>query len=360
MPLVALDEFWEEGGETTNFKPDFRRGSLGVDVIQERDHDRMYQAQTDDATMSTQAVLTAALAWAGSTPALPALWSLHPDDPIAKVVRYRVSRNREAPEFHTITVGYETAPKPIDEPADIEWSDGSIEFVLTGAYSFTDPVTGVVHVPTETPYPNKPAGPNYPITISTRQTPDPPPVTQEHYRILTVRKNFEYKTCPGTGTGTLTGGEEGGDEPDPEIAVTPPIGWETRLVDRYYSRRINSVAFVVPGECVPFAPGTVFLAEYARAKLEWRNNRFYWATTWVFWIRERGWDLIIADLGFHRFAVPSLPDKGLVPIYIGLQQAQNPQRLDGRGNPLGVGLPPVYLRYRIYDYADFNDLHLFH
>src|SRR5678815_209041 len=359
--IIWMDEVWEPSSDEVTYDDDFRRRGITGDQIQERQHTRIFQVEVDDHNTTPDAVRTLALSYTGGPyvdpitglpAALPSTHALHPTDTIAKVVSHRVTRSKDSAHVFLIIVTYKTRPKPIDEPATLNWSDGSVEWVFEGAEAFVD-TAGVEHAPTEAPYPGLPAGSLYPITISTRQVPDPPPVDQEHYRILTVRKNFNTRTCPtGTGTGTGSGGHF--------AAVNPTIGWEPYLVDRYYSRRINSTPFIVPNVCYPYPIGTVFLAEFPRADFEFRNGIYYWATTWVFWIRARGWYLRFPDLGFDRFVVPGVPDKGLTQIRLrNGELAQNPQRLDGAGSPLAVGAPPVYRSFRVRKYADFNALNLF-
>lgn len=335
MALVELAETWD--GRSTNYKPEFRRGSW----IQERTHVRVYHVEVSTRLHTSQEVLTLALA-AG----LPATWTVHPSDPLAQVWSYDVANNTDAPEFWTIRVNYQTAPHPVDEPADIEWGDGSFEFVLEGAQAWIDS-SGTEHTADASPYPGLTADDFYPITNSALDPFDPPPTDPEHYRILTVKKNFDLITgYTGTGTG-----------------VTPTSGFDPRIMDRDFSRYVNNVPFVVPGVGEPFENGTVFLAEHPRAVRQFRNAVEFWQVTFTFWIRARGWELRILDMGYRRFAVADTPgyfsgEENTV-IYRGTQPAQNPVKLDGAGNEAAIGNPPVILRYRLRGLCDFNELNLF-
>lgn len=349
--LDALDELWEMRG--TRYKPEFRRGSW----IQERSHVRTFRAHTLDVLTDPQQVIDEALVWTGGPEPLPKVWAAHPSDPIALMRNHEATQRHDNPQYWLLTCNYDTFPDPINEPAIIEFGSASREWIFEGAEAFVlDDDTE--SLPTDYPYPNLTAKDLYPITNSAIDVFDPPPTDQEFFRTIIVTRNFkrkETKDCMGLGssTSTVAGG------------VTPYYGFDPRVVDAYYSRRVNSVPFTVPGICKPLSANTVFLVEPPSAREEFRNNIAYLSTRWVFHYRERGWELRIADLGYRQNAVSGEPWwlSGQEPkiIYPGIsgQPAQNPQKLDGNGDVQPLGLPAIFLRYRVRKLADFNELQLF-
>lgn len=356
---MALEEFYEVwDGRRTNFQPDFQRGTL----LQLRDHTRTFQAETDGASMDPYAVITAALAWPGPGSALPAVGASHPSDPKATLTHYDVEQFQPADtaEFHRITCHYKIRQSPIDDPAVLEWGSGSVEFIIEGAQAFVRPDLSE-QLPTALPYPGLPPGSLYPITNSALDPFEPHPSQPEYYRVLTVTKNFRVKDCSDTDTGTGTGTGTKADGP-----VTPTRGWDAQLVDQMYSRRVNSLKFRTPDACIPWPAGTVLLAEPPTATEDFSpipGVGRYFKTRWVFWIRARGWDLRLADMGFRRNAEEGIAGNvsGLqpVPIYRGSGPAQNPCKLNGFGDEAEIGDPLVFLRYRIFQTCDFEELQLF-
>lgn len=347
--MAALTELGEThlgGGRSTTFKPDFRRGTF----LQERSHTRTYLAHTDGVLVNSATVWTLALAWGGGPEPLPAVWSVHPVDTQSLLTHHELTQHADDPEWWTIRCNYSTMPDPVDEVAELDWGDGSIELVLDGAQAYIqqDGVTEVL--PTESPYPGLTANELYPITNSAGDPFDPPPTDPEHYRVLTVTKNFALYNCFGTATGSLN-------------TISPSLGWEPSIVDDFFARRINSTPFAVPDVCNPYPAGTVFLAEMPKAKAEYRNNVQYWATTWRFWIRARGWTLRIADMGFRKNFIYGIPGfiSGEPPTIIctGGQPAQNARKLNSSGDEAEIGEQVYYLHYRIRKKADFNQLGLF-
>lgn len=363
--LIELSETWD--GRNLIFRPDFRRGTF----LQERGLIRKFIACTSDPLMDGQDVYEQALLWGGvleptyetfmSPDPLPPLWGFHPSDPYATLTNHEIVQNKDSPEWWEITCNYALVPYPVDEPASWEWGDGSVELILEGAEAFVDS-TGTERFATESPYPDLASGSLYPIVNSALDPFDPPPTDPEHYRVLTVTKNFAIKNCTGGGVGTGTG-KSATTGTGAANVVTPRAGFDVQLIDKWYARRINSVPFIVPGVCDPFPTGTVFLAEMPKARQEFKNNIDFFTTTWVFWIRMRGWNLRIADLGFRKNAVQGVPGyisgELPVPIFFGPQPIQNPAKLTSTGDVAEIGDPVNFLNYRIRKKANFNDLDLF-
>lgn len=343
MALTELGEDWQD--RKTEFRAEWRRGSF----VQERGHTRSWLANTDDLTDSGMVIFLAALAWAGAGGPLAPVWSVHPDDPAAFVTHHTFRHHENDPSWWVIVAHYTTSPHPVTEAPDVEWESASVQVALEGAQAYID-FDGNEHLPTESPYPGLPVGSLYPITNSAGDPPAEPPSDDDFYWILRVRRNFAVPTC---GTGTATGGS----------LVTPAAGFDPYLIERDYARRVNSEPFLVPNVCSEFDTGTVFLASRPRAKLSFRNAITFYETQWEFWVRERGWELRFPDLGYRSNAVEGEPGYSSgeepIPIFIGGQHAQNPQKLNGVGDIQPIGEPALFLRYRIRKTADFNGLLLF-
>jgi len=336
MALIDSGEQWEARG--TQYRADFRRGFVPGEVVQEKQHVRAYYAETDDPQMDGQAVIAAALAWAGPGPPLPAAWSAHPNDPDALLVTYEALQ-KDVPEVWQLKANYSTYLDPVQEAAEISWSGAANQWVIEGAQTWISD-DGVEHTADEAPYPGLPVGSPYPITNSAYDAFSPPPAEQEPYAILTVQKNFTIPTAA--------------------IAIpTPQAGYDPLLVQTNYLNRINSVPFAVPGVPASFPKDTVLLAGQPAAKWMFVKAVQYFQTTWLFWVRQRPWYLRAADMGWNQFYQKPLggPEwKGR--IFVGNQFSANQQKLDGSGH-LKTTPGTVYLTYRTKLRADFNELNLF-
>jgi len=353
MNILILEEKWE--GRSTQYRGnDWVRGLN----IQRRTHVRVWYCETDSyddmgVDNNTQEALNLALEFTGPNP-VPGIGEVHPSDNFTFVSYHEVMQNQNTPTVFEIRVYYEVLIMPSDEPAVLNWGDNALERVLEGAVSYfpnypTNPADTTEWTATHSPFPNLPKGSLYPITNSVFDTFIPPPTEPEHFRVLTVVKNFLLPQYDVMGTGSNL--------------VDPSDGFDPKMVDAYYSRRTNSKPFVVPGVADPFPVDTVFLATSPTARWEFRNMIAYYATTWTFWIRARGWWLLPADMGFRQFENPGAGNYSPIPIYAGGNIVQNQVPLDGAGRmlnpPRQVPRPLRFLKYRKYFQADFNQLRLF-
>lgn len=321
MAVTALELIWE--GETTTFAQEFRQVSTGV-FVQERRHVVRFQYVLDNFNVSTATILAQAI-----TAGLPVIGSLHPDDTAAWLATYNVTRNSESANHGNIDCNYTTSPNPLDEPAGVSYGDSSTERVFEGAEAFVN-ADGSEELPGDPTgsWPDLAPTDPYPITNSAFNQFIPPPADQESYMVLTITKNLSVAQ------------------------------WAPFTFLQNYVRRINSAVFTVKGIAFPIK--SVFLARPPRADEQYDKNTGvrYYRTSWEFWCRERGWDLVLGDFGYRELNVASSPEFGDRPIYGQLSGAPvtEPVKLDGQGQKADQTQPTFFLRFRVRKLADFTTL----
>jgi hypothetical protein len=92
------------------------------------------------------------------------------------------------------------------------------------------------------------------------------------------------------------------------------------------------------------------------ATREFENSGFFWRVTFIFEYQARLWNpLKVLDAGYRElflFEHQRITDQFGAP-------PSRPVLLDGNGEQLPVGDPPVFLEFNVYDEADFKDFRLF-
>lgn len=327
MPVTDIVETFD--GRENTYTGNYRE----ADLKEERRWVKVFHViddSTDLDTVLTNAQLTGTqfISYSNGALGFPIQWDKHPinSDYVAKEFHVR-QLGSDVYDSKVITVTYVLYQDPTLLPAEVEWDKGSYERVVEGAFT-----AGFVN---NQAIPNDPLN-RYPLTNSAYDPFDPPPVWQEPYRIIKVTKHFK-----------------------------PPLPWgDDQNLIKNYVKRLNFSDYTVKdatGQTVTYPSGTVLMDEPPVINVKFSDNAKYYVCKFTFKVRDlagsgQSWDLRLADLGFRYWDnINSVP----VPIFVGGQAAQNPQKLDGSGNQLAINQPTVYLSYQIFATAEFGDLQLF-
>lgn len=118
-----------------------------------------------------------------------------------------------------------------------------------------------------------------------------------------------------------------------------------------YRDTVNADAFTITATETEwqFAKGTCYLQSYDGVR-QYRagvtESGYYWRVTWIILWKEEGWRKSLLDQGLRR--IPPGAGGGSTAISVAIKgvdglPVNELQLLDGAGEVLGVGLPPVFL-----------------
>ena len=271
------------------------RYNLALDAP-EREWVHAYRVVTDDAQMDADSMLEAAwVSTAGQDGPLPNLWEQHPTDTDAYAVEFGIEET-EHPKRWLVTVTYQLAPKPWEEPGVWRISGAQTERAIE------EDVNGAALV-------NKAGDPF-----------DPPITVPDGYTVLTCAQNFQ----------TI----------------------DTADIEDNFKFHTNVAEFR------GHAAGAVLLADWS-AEPDFKNGLHYWRTTYTFHARTRGWNSKPLNAGFRQKLTLPVVGSQLVSIRDPSGQiVSSPALLDNTGAKLAVGGTPIFLDFQVFNSADFNQLGL--
>jgi hypothetical protein len=116
-----------------------------------------------------------------------------------------------------------------------------------------------------------------------------------------------------------------------------------------YANTVNAAPFVI-GD-VTFPAKGILSKPIVTSRAFHADVGFYWPTTYVFHCQlDRTWQREVLDRGFRRLVA----GPKLVPITVDGHPCTEPSFLNGAGQALAVGAPPVVLLYDTYPTRDFS------
>lgn len=274
----------------------------------EREWTHTYRVRTSSATMNAQQMLYGAWAFA-PTPAqlaagmvpLPSQWTQHPTDPAQDMLASDFAvEETETPECWIVTVTYKLLPAPTDEPGVMSVSTGQTERVIE------QDVNGAA------------------LVNSCGDPMDPPPSTPEGHLVLRIKQNFAAI--------------------DRNDIVTN------------YLFHTNATSYL------DHPAGQVWLADFS-AELQYRNGNNFWAASFTFHVRARGWLLKLLNCGYRRNVyILGVLAGTLIIRDQGGQPVSQPALLAADGTALPAGGVPTFVAspngFTVYSPAEFNNLGL--
>lgn len=116
-----------------------------------------------------------------------------------------------------------------------------------------------------------------------------------------------------------------------------------------YRNVVNAGAFTI-GD-LTFPPKTILCKPITADRAFHSNAGFYWPTTYVFHLElQHTWRRELLDRGFRRYHV----DGNKLIVGPDNHPVTEPALLDGSGQPLDPGAPPVVRTFDVYESRDFS------